>query len=47
MIKYSLICGGCDAEVDGWFPSSEEFDKQKKKGQVVCLCATAHTLPKR
>ena len=43
MIKYSLICGGCDAEFDGWFPSSEEFDKQKKKGQVVCpMCDSTH-----
>ena len=35
MIKYALICE-CDAEFEGWFPSSESFDKQKKAGQITC-----------
>ena len=35
MIKYALICE-CDTEFEGWFPSSESFDKQKKAGQVMC-----------
>lgn len=35
MIKYRLICD-LNHEFDGWFPSSTEFTKQKKKGQLLC-----------
>lgn len=35
MIKYALICE-CDAEFEGWFPSSTEFDRQRKNGLVMC-----------
>lgn len=35
MIKYRLICDG-EHEFDGWFPSSKEFDKQKKSGYLTC-----------
>ena len=31
MIKYKLICRGCDISFDSWFASSKEFDKLKKK----------------
>ena len=35
MIKYQLHCDdGHDFE--GWFPSSEAFEKQKKRGFVAC-----------
>ena len=38
MIKYSLICDE-EHEFDGWFPSSEDYDKQLKKGLLLCpLC---------
>ena len=36
MIKYSLLCGSCDVKFDGWFPSSKDYDLQRKKGQLVC-----------
>lgn len=35
MIKYRLICD-LNHEFDGWFPSSGDFTKQKKKGQLLC-----------
>jgi len=35
MIKYRLICDG-EHEFDGWFPSSKDFDKQKKNGYLTC-----------
>lgn len=40
MIKYQLHCdNGHDFE--GWFPSSDAFEKQKKRGFVACaLCGT-------
>lgn len=40
MIKYQLHCdNGHDFE--GWFPSSDAFEKQKKRGFVSCaLCGT-------
>lgn len=42
MIKYRLICD-LDHEFDGWFPSSKDFTKQKKKGQLLCpVCDSPH-----
>ncbi len=40
MIKYQLHCdNGHDFE--GWFPSSDAFEKQKKRGFVACaICGT-------
>ena len=35
MIKYRLICD-TEHEFDGWFPSSGEFTRQKKMGQLTC-----------
>ncbi len=35
MIRFSLICDQ-DHDFDGWFSSSEDFDKQKKRGLVAC-----------
>ena len=35
MIKYKLICDS-EHEFDGWFPSSDHFDKQKKNGYLTC-----------
>lgn len=35
MIKYRLICDN-DHEFDGWFPNSEEFDRQKDKELIQC-----------
>ena len=35
MIRYSLICDK-EHEFDGWFASSEAFDKQVRRGLVEC-----------
>lgn len=35
MIKYRLICDS-EHEFDGWFPSSDDFDAQKKNGYLTC-----------
>lgn len=35
MIKYSLICEK-DHEFEGWFGSSDDYDKQRKRGFVEC-----------
>jgi hypothetical protein len=35
MIKYRLICD-IEHEFDGWFPSSQEFARQQKSGQLLC-----------
>jgi len=35
MIKYSLICEK-DHEFEGWFASSDDYDKQRKRGFLEC-----------
>lgn len=35
MIKYSLICEK-EHDFEGWFGSSEDYDKQRKRGFVEC-----------
>jgi len=35
MIRFSLVCEQ-DHDFDGWFSSSEDFDKQKKRGLIAC-----------
>lgn len=35
MIKYSLICEQ-EHDFEGWFGSSEDYDKQRKRGFVEC-----------
>ena len=35
MIKYSLVCDNAHA-FDSWFPNSDAFDKQAKRGLVEC-----------
>lgn len=35
MIKYQLICDS-EHTFDGWFPNSKEYDRQKKKGLLIC-----------
>lgn len=42
MIKYQLLCDN-EHEFDGWFPSSDEFDRQKKKGLLTCpICESSY-----
>lgn len=35
MIRYDLVCER-DHRFDGWFPSSDDFDTQAKRGFVSC-----------
>jgi hypothetical protein len=40
MIRYDLQCGQ-DHGFDGWFRSSDDYDRQAKRGQVECpLCGS-------
>ena len=36
MIVFKLNCADCNFNFEGWFDSSKEFDKQKKKKQINC-----------
>ena len=41
MIKYALICEA-DHEFESWFPDSDSYDKQVKRGLVTCpVCDSA------
>ncbi|MGI9356874.1 MAG: DUF1178 family protein [Rhizobiaceae bacterium] len=35
MIRFNLSCNE-DHDFDGWFSSSEDFDKQRKRGLIAC-----------
>lgn len=35
MIRFSLICKQ-EHEFDGWFSSSDDFEKQRKRGLIAC-----------
>ena len=42
MIRFSLVCDQ-DHDFDGWFSSSEDFDKQQKRGLIACpVCDSIH-----
>ena len=34
-MRYALICE-CDAKFEGWFPTSEDYENQLAKGQLLC-----------
>ena len=36
MIKYKLVCKGCEITFDSWFSSSKEYERLKKKDFVNC-----------
>jgi hypothetical protein len=36
MIKYRLICKGCETSFDSWFSSSKEYERLKKKNFINC-----------
>ena len=36
MIKYRLVCKGCDLSFDSWFASSREYDKLKNGKFLNC-----------
>ena len=37
MIKYKLVCGGCELTFDSWFASSNEYEKLKKKNSLSVI----------
>ncbi|MDE8348004.1 MAG: DUF1178 family protein [Acidocella sp.] len=40
MIHYQLICAGSH-EFDGWFKDSENFERQARRGLILCpICAS-------
>ena len=36
MIIFNLNCSDCDFSFEGWFESTKDYNKQIKKGLVVC-----------
>ena len=36
MIKYKLLCKGCNLSFDSWFASSKEYEKLKKRSLLSC-----------
>ena len=36
MIIFNLTCKNCDYEFEGWFDSSNEYQKQKKRNLISC-----------
>ncbi len=45
MIRFSLICDR-EHEFEGWFRSSDDFDKQKKRGLIDCPECGSHKVQK-
>ena len=45
MIKYSLVCE-CEAEFEGWFPSSKDYERQLVKGLLVCPMCDSNNVRK-
>ena len=45
MIKYSLICE-CEAEFEGWFPSSSDYERQLVKGLLICPMCDSNNVRK-
>ena len=43
MIIFNIHCNNCDHNFDGWFESSKEFSKQRKKNLINCpVCESTH-----
>lgn len=47
MIRYALECTDCDETFEGWFASSEGFDKQKDKGLITCPACSGTAVRKQ
>lgn len=45
MIRFSLVCDH-EHEFEGWFRSSDDFDKQKKRGLIDCPECGSHKVQK-
>ena len=46
MIVFNLICKNCDYSFEGWFESSNEFTKQKKRKLVSCPTCDSTSISK-
>ena len=46
MIIFNLKCLDCNLEFEGWFDSSKEFEKQKRKNIVTCPSCNNHSIKK-
>lgn len=47
MILYALACQDCDHEFEGWFASSEAFDRLAKRRQINCPECSGHKVGKQ
>ena len=47
MILYALICHDCDHEFEGWFASSEAFERLAKRKQIDCPDCGGHKVGKQ
>lgn len=47
MILYALICQDCDHAFEGWFASSEAFDRLSKRKQIDCPECAGHKVGKQ
>tara|TARA_B110000014_G_C19966929_1_gene500512 strand:+ start:28 stop:447 length:420 start_codon:yes stop_codon:yes gene_type:complete len=46
MIVFNLICKNCEYQFEGWFESSREFEKQKRKKIVNCPSCNSSLIKK-
>ena len=46
MISFNLKCLECEFEFEGWFESSNEYSKQKKKKLITCPSCDSHKVVK-
>ena len=46
MIVFNLVCKICSSGFEGWFESSSEFDKQKKRKQISCPSCNSDSIIK-
>ncbi len=46
MIVYNLTCSTCEFHFEGWFDSSTEFSKQKKRNLVNCPSCNSSKIKK-
>ncbi|MBY9066395.1 DUF1178 family protein [Hyphomonas sp. WL0036] len=47
MILYALACQDCDHEFEGWFASSEAFERLAKRRQIDCPECGGHKVGKQ
>ena len=46
MIVFNLICETCEYNFEGWFESSSEFSRQKKRSLVTCPSCNSNKIKK-